>query len=193
MLPSAIADLVAKSKKGIAQADSAVPSLPGVLPNPAEIRMSRTAYERTRALQPTGNVQADKNDTGNVECWELWVKLVPSENKIYEGTDVAGTVTDMAAADAGPAGTGAKQTDVDARPAEAATDTGLKSLSSSASLNVSTDDNPSANGDFIQNIAVHDEPVIFQLLISGGDVLLSMVESTHAHGMFPYSVGEWPA
>lgn len=84
VLPSAVKDLVEKAKKGIAQADAAVPSLPGVLPNPAEIRLSRTAYERTRSLQPTGQVQADKNDTGNVECWELWVKLVPSENQIYE-------------------------------------------------------------------------------------------------------------
>jgi len=128
VLPSAVEDLVTKAKKGIAQADSAVPSLPGVLPNPSEIRLSRTAYERTRALQPTGNVQADKNDTGNVECWELWVRLVPSDNKIYGDTDQE-------------------------------TDTG-------------------------------DEPVIFQMLIAGGDVLLSITESTYAHGMYPYSVGE---
>ena len=123
VLPSAVTELVEKAKKGVAQADAAVPSLPGVLPNPAEIRLSRTAYERTRALQPTGASQADKNDTGNVECWELWVRLVPRDNEIYE------------------------------------------------------DD-------------VGDEPVIFQILISGGDVLLSMTESTYAHGMFPYSVAE---
>jgi hypothetical protein len=123
VLPSAVTELVEKAKKGVAQADAAVPSLPGVLPNPAEIRLSRTAYERTRALQPTGASQADKNDTGNVECWELWVRLVPRDNEIY------------------------------------------------------ADD-------------VGDEPVIFQILISGGDVLLSMTESTYAHGMFPYSVAE---
>jgi hypothetical protein len=123
VLPSAVTELVEKAKKGVAQADAAVPSLPGVLPNPAEIRLSRTAYERTRALQPTGASQADKNDTGNVECWELWVRLVPRDNEIY------------------------------------------------------ADD-------------VGDEPVIFQILISGGDVLLSMTESTYAHGMYPYSVAE---
>ena len=123
VLPSAVTELVEKAKKGVAQADAAVPSLPGVLPNPTEIRLSRTAYERTRSLQPTGATQADKNDTGNVECWELWVRLVPRDNEIY------------------------------------------------------ADD-------------VGDEPVIFQILISGGDVLLSMSESTYAHGMFPYSVAE---
>lgn len=124
VMPWAVAELIEKAKKGVAQADAAVPSLPGVLPNPAEIRLSRTAYERTRALQPTGANQADKNDTGNVECWELHVRLVPVDNEIYEN-DTAGT-----------------------------------------------------------------EPVIFTILISGGDVLLSMTESTYAHGMYPYSVAE---
>lgn len=138
VLPSAVEELVVKAKKGIAQADSAVPSLPGVLPNPAEIRLSRTAYERTRALQPTGNVQADKNDTGNVECWELWVRLVPKENQIYEG-DQVGNLNDN-------------------------------------------------NGQELNY--TDDEPVIFQILISGGDVLLSLTESTYMHGMYPYSVGE---
>ncbi len=138
VLPSAVEDLVKKAKKGIAQADAAVPSLPGTLPNPAEIRMSRTAYERTRALQPTGNVQADKNDTGNVECWELWVKLVPKENKIYGDED-----------------------------------------DTSANLNGAASET-----------VTDEEPVIFQFLIAGGDVLLSITESTYAHGMFPYSVGE---
>lgn len=153
VLPSGVEELVTKAKKGVAQADAAVPSLPGVLPNPAEVRLSRTAYERTRALQPTGNVQADKNDTGNVECWELWVRLVPSENEIYG-------------------------------------DKGTKPFDEgAANLNVSADDNPSANNQFTQMVGP-DEPVIFQILISGGDVLLSITESTYAHGMFPYSVAE---
>lgn len=131
VLPSSVQDLVEKAKKGVAQADAAVPSLPGVLPNPTEIRLSRTAYERTRSLQPTGQVQADKADTGNVEVWELWVRLVPSENEIYEDKPI--------------------------------------------------------NAD---EAIVNDEPVIFQILIAGGDVLLAMNESTYAHGMYPYSVGE---
>jgi hypothetical protein len=131
VLPSAVQDLVEKAKKGVAQVDAAVPSLPGVMPTPTEIRMSRTAYERTRALQPTGQVQADKADTGNVECWELWVRLVPSENDIYEDRRM----------------------------------------------------NPDES-------EIEDEPVIFQILIGGGDVLLAINESTYQHGEHPYSVAE---
>jgi hypothetical protein len=124
VMPWAVNELIDKAKKGIAQADAAVPSLPGVLPNPAEIRLSRTAYERTRALQPTGANQADKNDTGNVECWSLSVRLVPIDNELYE------------------------------------------------------------------NDTTGNEPVLFTILISGGDVLLSITESTYAHGHHPYSVAE---
>lgn len=124
--PAAVAELVDKAKKGTAQVDAGVPSLPGVTPNPAEIRLSRTAYERTRALQPTGGNQADKNDSGNVECWELWVNLIPSDNKIYGDKEGEGG----------------------------------------------------------------DEPTMFQFLIAGGDVLLSLNESTYQHGMHPYSIGE---
>lgn len=131
VLPSSVLELVEKAKKGVAQADAAVPSLPGVLPSPTETRMSRTAYERTRALQPTGNQQADKADTGNVECWELWVRLVPSENGIYDDEPF---------------------------------------------------DSSKAN--------IQDEPVIFQILIAAGDVLLSVNESTYQHNMYPYSIGE---
>lgn len=131
VLPSSVQELVEKAKKGVAQADAAVPSLPGVLPSPTETRMSRTAYERTRALQPTGNQQADKADTGNVECWELWVRLVPSENGIYDDEPF---------------------------------------------------DSTHAN--------ISDAPVIFQILIAAGDVLLSINESTYQHNMYPYSIGE---
>lgn len=123
VLPSAVADLVAKAKKGVAQSDAGVPALPGTLPNAQDARISRSAYERTKALNPTGQSQADKNDTGNTECWELWVRLVPADNEIYD--DGGG-----------------------------------------------------------------DEPVIFQILIASGDVLLSINESTYAHGDYPYGVGE---
>jgi hypothetical protein len=172
VLPSAVEELVTKAKKGVAQADAAVPSLPGVLPNPAEIRLSRTAYERTRALQPTGNVQADKNDTGNVECWELWVRLVPSENQIYADTEPGKAVD-----------TGVNQLNTgtpDLRP----------EATPPANLNVSADDNPSANGNFTQDVSQTEEPVLFQILISGGDVLLSINESTYEHGMYPYTLAE---
>lgn len=217
VLPSAVEDLVAKAKKGIAQADAAVPSLPGVLPNPTEIRLSRTAYERTRALQPTGNIQADKNDTGNVECWELWVRLVPSENRIY--TDDTPGTSNLSGGKASP--TGAELNNDNGNPAMLNPPAGLPSVArpdqgfpnivennvarptEGASRNTlepgiaggppgtkAPDDNPAANQDFTQPGATEDEPVIFQILISGGDVLLSMNESTYEHGLYPYSVGE---
>jgi hypothetical protein len=181
VLPSAVDDLVAKAKKGVAQADVAVPSIPGVLPNPAEIRLSRTAYERTRSLQPTGNVQADKNDTGNVEVWELWVRLVPSENKIYGDNEDAAMDTGLSHLSTGTA---------DVRPPADQAAAAAGQSSTSANLNISADDNPSAQGDFEQNIAIGEEPVIFQILIAAGDVLLSIVESTYQHGMYPYAVAE---
>lgn len=202
VLPSAIEDLVAKAKKGIAQADAAVPSLPGVLPNPTEIRLSRTAYERTRALQPTGNIQADKNDTGNVECWELWVRLVPSENRIYSDD---GTLSAELNNDNGnpamlnpPAGLPSVARPDQGWPniveANVARPTTANSLSPSVAGGApgtkSVDDNPAANQDFTQPGATEDEPVIFQILISGGDVLLSMNESTYECGLYPYSVAE---
>jgi hypothetical protein len=195
--------LVAKAKKGIAQADAAVPSLPGVLPNPTEIRLSRTAYERTRALQPTGNVQADKNDTGNVECWELWVRLVPSENKIYDDGIAAGQAYSGTTSQFAPprADEGSAQLNNDAAQGYTNPAAGLATVvHPPVSTNTleppvarptgGIDNNPAANADFTQPGATPDEPVIFQILISGGDVLLSMNESTYEHGQFPYSVAE---
>jgi hypothetical protein len=208
VLPSAVEDLVAKAKKGIAQADAAVPSLPGVLPNPAEIRLSRTAYERTRALQPTGNVQADKNDTGNVECWELWVRLVPSENRIY--SDETPTPASLSGGTASPTGAelnnsagyqnpvppGMSQPGVPPHPGStspsvANPDQGLPNIvEPNVARTKPADDNPAANQDFTQEGITDDEPVIFQILIAGGDVLLSVNESTYEHGMYPYSTAE---
>lgn len=217
VLPSAIEDLVAKAKKGIAQADAAVPSLPGVLPNPTEIRLSRTAYERTRALQPTGNVQADKNDTGNVECWELWVVLVPSENRIYDDEPPMQLNNDSAQGYQNPVPDGMKEMFLPTPtgfvrhlvPSQGAglvkpntpnpggftqpNPGGFPSLPvvpGNLQNQLPADDSPSANSDFTQPGITQDEPVIFQILISGGDVLLSMNESTYEHGQFPYSVAE---
>lgn len=182
VLPAAIVELVEKAKKGIAQADSAVPSLPGVLPNPAEIRLSRTAYERTRALQPTGNVQADKNDTGNVEAWELWVKLVPSDNEIYSGDGPGNLSPTMPDGALNPATNLTSQLG-----GLGAQGQGLPQGNSGGS----GFNGENLNGDNGSQYEFHnDEPVIFQILICGGDVLLSMVESTYAHGSYPYAVGE---
>jgi hypothetical protein len=222
VLPSAVEDLVAKAKKGIAQADAAVPSLPGVLPNPTEIRLSRTAYERTRALQPTGNVQADKNDTGNVECWELWVKLVPSENRIY--SDDTATTPPLSGGANSPTGAqlnndsgqgyqnpvppGMSQPGVPAPKRGPASFTPHPGSTSPSVANPNqgyanvVEDNVERPGNGADRNTMEprpgednlnvtdDEPVLFQILIAGGDVLLSINESTYEHGMFPYSVAE---
>ncbi len=193
VLPSAVEDLVAKAKKGVAQADAAVPSLPGVLPNPTEIRLSRTAYERTRALQPTGNIQADKNDTSNVECWELWVKLVPSENSIYGDTDnqaVKLNNDDSQAYQNPAAGLSPVGLPAVSIPGKGRINTLEPGVARPATGQKAADASAVATGDFTQPGVTPDEPVIFQILISGGDVLLSMTESTYEHGMFPYSVAE---
>ena len=115
--PWAVKELKEKVRRG--SVDDQVSVLPGVRPA-GEAPLSRTAYERTRSASPTGNAAADSVDSGNVECWELWVRLVPADYEIHDG----------------------------------------------------------------------QEPVIFQFLLGAGDVLLSVSESTYAHGMFPYSVGE---
>ena len=176
VLPSAVDELVKKAKKGVAQADSAVPSLPGTLPNPTEIRLSRTAYERTKALQPTGQIQADKNDTGNVECWELWVRMVPSENKIYNDEDpVVNAGAPGVGGDASPAATPTNP--------ESSTPLGESApLNDGGTLSAAATSNPT--------VEEGEDPVIFQILICGGDVLLSINESTYAHGLYPYSVAE---
>lgn len=122
VMPWAVKKVKEKAKKGATQNDLLGTSVGGSVTNPSETRLSRTAYERTRGQQPTGQGNANKSDPGNAECWELWVRLNPSENEIYEG------------------------------------------------------DAP-------------DDPVVFQVLVSA-DTVLSMNESTYAHGMYPYSVGE---
>lgn len=85
--------------------------------------VSRTAEERARSANPTNRDKANKQDPGMVEVYELWVRLVPSDNEIYE--DGSGS-----------------------------------------------------------------EPVVFQILMANQDCILAMNESTYAHGMYPYSVGE---
>lgn len=54
----------------------------------ANIRVSRTGYERGRSVNPTGTDVADKNDMGNVECYEMWIRLVPKSYGLGDETDV---------------------------------------------------------------------------------------------------------
>ena len=82
--------------------------------------MSRSFYERQRITGPQTAETANRADPGTIECLEIWVKLVPDDVGIHDGTDMT----------------------------------------------------------------------VFQFLIANGDVLLSVVESTYDHGMFPYTYAE---
>lgn len=50
--------------------------------------MSRSFYERQRITGPLVAETANKNDPGTIECIELWVRLVPSDQGIHDGDDV---------------------------------------------------------------------------------------------------------
>lgn len=121
VLPSAVEKL--KDKKKTKSTGAIISPQAGPPSTNTNSKVSYTAYERARNVSPTGGETANKEDIGPVECFEMWVRLVPSDHDIFEE------------------GTG-------------------------------------------------DEPVIFQFLIAGEDVVLSLTESTYAHGQFPYSVGE---
>jgi hypothetical protein len=54
----------------------------------ANIRVSRTGYERGRSVNPTGNDTADKEDIGNIECYEMWIKLIPHNYELGDEKDV---------------------------------------------------------------------------------------------------------
>lgn len=120
VLPSAITAL--KEKKQPA-ASSIMPSTgtPGSTDS-----LSYTAYERTRTSNPNGQQQtANKDDIGNIDCFELWVRCIPADQEIFEEGEPGST-----------------------------------------------------------------DPTIFQVLIASDDVVCSMVESTYAHGQYPYTAAE---
>lgn len=121
VIPEAVEELVHRAERGN------LANIPGMETVGVTTRVataglvSRTEYERQRiGASPSGYIRADKYDKGNVDCWELWVKLVPADYDLGEDT----------------------------------------------------------------------EPVVYQILIGGGDVILAMNPSTYAHGMYPYSVAE---
>lgn len=47
--------------------------------------ISRSHHERMRANNPLSNEQVDKDDTGVVECVELWARIVPKDRGIHDG------------------------------------------------------------------------------------------------------------
>lgn len=82
VLPSAIDAIRAKKK----QIQSSLQSpLAGAASTQNTNSLSATAYERTRSVTPNGAQTANKEDLGNIECYELWVKLIPKDHEIFEG------------------------------------------------------------------------------------------------------------
>jgi hypothetical protein len=118
VLPSAVQKLKDK-KKSKASSLSSIPTS-GSPTTKTDSRVSRSQYERGRMASPQVSNQADKDDHGVIECFEMWIRMVPADYKIDDGV----------------------------------------------------------------------EPVIMQFLIAGDDTVLSINESTYAHGEFPYCVGE---
>lgn len=54
----------------------------------ANIRVSRTGYERGRSVNPTGNDVADPEDVGNIEVYEMWIRLVPKSYELGDEDEV---------------------------------------------------------------------------------------------------------
>ncbi len=79
ILPSAIEELK-KTQRPIGT-PAASPPVAGAT---GTEKLSRSAYERTRVVNPTGSDRVDKNDHGIVECFEVWATLDPKEYEIYE-------------------------------------------------------------------------------------------------------------
>ena len=85
VLPESVAKI--KEKK---RPSSPLPSIStgvGVAATRANGELSRSAYERQRIAGPLTTERANKNDTGTIECVELWVKLVPADYGFYDGYD----------------------------------------------------------------------------------------------------------
>lgn len=85
VLPSAVETLKKKKRPAgdVIPGFSGVGGLGGVNNNTT---MSRSQHERNRANNPLANDAANKADPGTVECVELWARLVPKDNGIYDGT-----------------------------------------------------------------------------------------------------------
>lgn len=86
VLPSAVEALRAKKKQAQSALISPLAGPPSTQNNNA---LSATAYERTRTASPNGQQTANKEDLGNIECFELWVNLIPKDHEIFddEGSD----------------------------------------------------------------------------------------------------------
>jgi hypothetical protein len=84
VLPSAVKALYDKHKKQTKAMSAPVSKPPsGSFSRP----LSRTAFERNRSTPPNVQQTADSNDPGIIECYETWIRLVPSDQDLYHGED----------------------------------------------------------------------------------------------------------
>lgn len=89
VLPEVVQTL--KSKKQTNGVSS--PILPGAGPAPTEVnsKVSRSAYERSRASSPAITSSADKEDGGVCNIHEIWIRLVPADYGLYSDEEGDGT------------------------------------------------------------------------------------------------------
>jgi hypothetical protein len=86
VLPSAVEQLKKKKKPN----NTVPPALTGhgsTTSTRPDQAMSRSFYERMRITGPMVGEAADNKDAGVVECVELWVRLVPKDQAIHDGTE----------------------------------------------------------------------------------------------------------
>jgi hypothetical protein len=89
VLPSAVDRLKQNNKN---DRKSSGPTTPGATGNATgtagrDALQSRTAWERTRSLNPLNADTAEKNDHGIVEAHEMWIRAIPVEQEFGEGED----------------------------------------------------------------------------------------------------------
>lgn len=84
VLPSAVAHLKKKKRTDAGNVGMGTVVAGGGASARVSSTISRTAFERNRTnSNPT--TTADKNDPGVIECHELYIRLIPSDNELYEG------------------------------------------------------------------------------------------------------------
>jgi hypothetical protein len=84
VLASAV-EALKKKKKTSSNSLTAIPTA-GSPTTKTDSRVSRSQYERGRMSSPQSQNQADKDDNGVIEVFEIWVNMVPADYKIDENS-----------------------------------------------------------------------------------------------------------
>jgi len=119
LIPSAVSKLANRKTMTSPSVTPLLSGLGGTGKGSLDSTMSRTAYERQQSNSPIQLDSNSKEDKGLATCIELWVRLVPKDYDLHDGTS----------------------------------------------------------------------PVLWQFIVCDNEVLAAN-ETTYAHGMFPYAVGE---